>query len=314
MDTSTLSRTWQRRVGTARHHSHRAAAVGVALCALLGAAASVKVFLVTPHPTEADVTTLTHRIDNQRAAAGQFGADCVGRFLTTAATKVAALQPCLTLPKSLSAPQASRAAATPPWVINTPKVWSVIPHGSAGDADLYAVTIVVQQRPYASAEPTRAFYRLPVSIWHYEPRALDWPVPTSDPGAGADVTLGYGHPLSPSGPIYAVVAGFITTYLTATTGLDRYVLADSWIKPIGGYQSAVIQSAEATSEGTATADPDARFHVRATVTAQTSQFATVTFSFPLTVQNSGGTWMIADIDFIPQLNDSAESVPAQTHN
>ncbi len=309
-----MSGTWQRRVGTARRHSHRAATIGVTLCALLGAAAALKVFLVTPHPTEADVTAITNRIDNQRAAAGQFGADCVGMFLTTPATKIAALQPCLTLPKSQTVPQAIRAAATPPWVINTPKVWSVIPQGPAGDADLYAVTIVVQQRPYASAEPTRAFYRLPVSIWHYQPRALDWPVPTSDPGPGADVKMSYDHPLSPSSRVYAVVAGFITTYLTSTSGLDRYVVADSWIKPIGGYQSAVVQSADTTSEVTDTADPDAQIHVRATVVAQTSQFATITFTFPLTVENSGGTWMIADIDFIPQLNANADSVPAGTHN
>ena len=45
------------------------------------------------------MAAITHRIDNQRAAAGQFGADCVGMFLTTPATKIAALQPCLTLPE-----------------------------------------------------------------------------------------------------------------------------------------------------------------------------------------------------------------------
>ena len=222
-------------------------------------AAAIKVFLVTPHPTEGDVTAITNRIDNQRAAAGRSAPTASACFLTTPATKVAALQPCLTLPKSQTVPQASRAAATPPWVINTPKVWSVIPQGSAGDADLYAVTVVVQQRPYASAEPIRAFYRLPVSIWHYQPRALDWPVPTSDPGPGADVKMSYDHPLSPVDRVTRVVGGFITTYLTSTSGLDRYVVADSWIKPVGGYQSAVIQSADTTSEVTDTPGPGLRF-------------------------------------------------------
>ena len=143
---------------------------------------------------------------------------------------------------------------------------------------------------------------------------LDWPAPTSDPGPGAEVKMSYDHPLSPSSRVYAVVAGFITTYLTSTTGLDRYVVADSWIKPIGGYQSAVIQSADTTSEVTDIPDPDAQIHVRATVVAQTSQFATITFTFPLTVENSGGTWMIADIDFIPQFNVGADSVPAGSHD
>ena len=106
-------------------------------------------------------------------------------------------------------------------MINTPKVWSVVPQGSAGDVDLYSVTVVVQQRPYASAEPSRAFYRVPVSIWQFQPRAMDWPVPVSDPGPGADVKAGYDHPLSPTSPVYAVVNGFIPTYLTATTGRPR---------------------------------------------------------------------------------------------
>jgi len=309
-----MSRTWQRRVGSARRQSHRAASIAVAVCAVFGLAAAVKVFLVTAHPTQGDVAAIAHRIDNQRAAAGQFGADCVGLFLTTPATKIAALQPCLTLPKSQTVPQASLAAATAPWVINTPKVWSVIPQGSAGDADLYAVTVVVQQRPYASAAPTRAFYRLPVSVWHYQPRALDWPVPTSDPGPGADVKMRYDHPLNPTSGVYAVVAGFITTYLTSTAGLDRYVVADSWIKPIGGYQSAVIQTADTSSEVPDSPGPDAQIHVRATVIAQTSQFATINFTFPLTVENSGGRWMIADIDLIPLINGNADTTPAATHN
>ena len=43
------------------------------------------------------------------------------------------------------------------------------------------------------------------------------------------------------------------------------------------------------------------------------QFATIDFTFPLTVENSGGTWMIADIDFIPRLASTSDPVPAATH-
>ena len=113
--------------------------------------------------------------------------------------------------------------------------------------------------------------------------------------------------------MYAVVNGFITTYLTATTGLDRYVVADSWITPIGGYQSAVIKTADADTEVADTAAPGTQIHVRATVIAQTSQFASVTFTFPLTVENSGGTWMIANIDFVPRRAGDAGTIPVKTH-
>jgi hypothetical protein len=43
--------------------------------------------------------------------------------------------------------------------------------------------------------------------------------------------------------------------------------------------------------------------VVATVVAQTAQFATVNLVYPLTVENSGGTWMIAAIDLTPQIGD-----------
>ena len=80
MDTSTMSRTWQRRVGSARRHGHRAVTSAVTLCAVLGAAAAIKVFLVTSHPTEGDVTAITNRIDNQRAP-GSIDQECRGLHL-----------------------------------------------------------------------------------------------------------------------------------------------------------------------------------------------------------------------------------------
>jgi hypothetical protein len=138
--------------------------------------AGVKVFFVAARPDDSDVAAIGHRIDNQRAAAGQFAADFVAAVLTTPATKHAALQRVITLPESEWLPHAAASASLPPTVINTPKVWSVVPEGSAGDVDLYSATVVVvQQRPYASAEPSRAFYRAPVLIWQFQPWAMDWP-------------------------------------------------------------------------------------------------------------------------------------------
>jgi hypothetical protein len=299
VSTVTMSRTWQRRLHRGRRAARIAGLAVIAVCAVLGCAAGIKMFFATAHPDDADVVAIAHRVANQRDAAGQFAADFVAAVLTTPGADDAALQGFITVPQSAPSDRPVT-SAPPPAVINTPKVWSVVPAGSAGDADLYSVTVVVQQRPYASAAAARAFYRVPVAIWRFEPRAMDWPVPISDPGPGADVKAGYEHPMAPTNPVYAVVNGFISTYLTATTGLDRYVVADSWIKPIGGYHSAVITKADTDAEIPDTPAPGAQIHVRATVLAQTSQFATITFAFPLTVENNGGTWMISTIDFIPR--------------
>jgi hypothetical protein len=302
-----MSATWRRRMDTARRRLHRAALIAVALCAALGACAAVKVFLAATHPDDADVAAIAAKLANQRDAAGQFAADFVWAVLTTPSAKTDALQRFITLPDAAGAPTAS--AALPAAVIATPKVWSVVPSGSVGDVTAYSVTVVVQQRPYASAESARAFYRVPVAIWHYQPRAMDMPTPIGDPGPGADVKLGYTHPLDPGQPVYAVVNGFITAYLTSAAGLDRYVLADSWIKPVGGYHSAVITTAAADAQIPDNPAQGTRIHVRATVIAQTSQFATLDFTFPLTVENSGGTWMIADIDLTPQTSGESGALP-----
>jgi hypothetical protein len=194
-------------------------------------------------------------------------------------------------------------------VVTATQVVSVINVGSAGDADLYAATVSVNERPYASAQSTRAFYRVPVSMWNFQPRALAMPARVNGPGPGADFKLGYPHALSADSPVYAVASGFVRTYLAATTGLDRYVLAGTPLAPVGGYQSAVVSSAAADRPVPDHPGPWAEVHVLATVRAQTPQFATVNLVYPLTVENSDGTWMVAAIDLLPQLGADTDANP-----
>ena len=116
--------------------------------------------------------------------------------------------------------------------------------------------------------------------------------------------------------MFAVVVGFIRTYLTATNGLDRYVVAGAPLRPIGGYQSAVV-SAAATNRSVPEAPvPGEQLHVRATVIAQTSQFATVNLVYPLTLENSGRkSWMVSARDLVPQVGGNSEADPVvKPHN
>lgn len=312
MTSLTMSRTWRNRLGRGHQLARRAGVVFLVLGALVGFAAGIKVFLLAAHPDDTDVATITYRVSNQRDAAGQFAANFVGTVLTTPESgRAAALARFITLPAADAVASSAPVTAPAPAVIDTPKVWSVVATGTVGEANLYSVIIVVQQRPYTAATTsTIAFYRVPISIWRYQPRAMDMPTPISDPGPGADIAISYEHSLSPASPVYAVVSGFINTYLTSTTGLDRYVVADSWIKPIAGYQSATITTAATDAEVPDQPAPGTQIHVRATVNAQTSQFANVPFTFPLTVENSGGTWMIADIDLKPQIAQDSDTKPA----
>jgi hypothetical protein len=148
-------------------------------------------------------------------------------------------------------------------------------------------------------------------MWNYQPRALTLPARINGPGPGADLRTAYRQGISADSPVFALVRGFISTYLTATTGLDRYALSDSGLVCVGGYQSATIATVMAEHAVPDSPAPGAQVHVLATVIAQTAQFATVTLVYPLTVENSGGTWMVAAIDLTPQTGDDAEVVQPQ---
>jgi hypothetical protein len=299
----TMSRTWQARVRRLRGHGSRIGRITVVAAALFGVAAGCKVFLASDHP---DIGATAQHIANQQDQVGAFAADFVTTWLTATTTQRAALQRFITL-----AADAPPLPSTPVAVITTPQVVSVIHAGSLGGADLFAATISVNERPYASAASARAYYRVPVAMWHYQPRAVELPARVNGPGPGVDVTIHYRHALGVDSPVFAVVSGFIRTYLTATTGLDRYVLANSALTPVGGYQSAQLISASADS---AVTENSTRVHVLATVAAETTQFAVVSMVYPLALENSGGTWMVAAIDLLPQLTDDEPNPVAASHN
>lgn len=301
-----LSRTWQARLRRLRGAGRRAGVFALVAGAVFGAAAGCKVFLAPDH---LDVAAISQRVGNRHDQVGAFAADFVVTYLTATTAQRAAVQRFLTIDDA-----ALRLPTTPAAVVTTPQIVSVIDQGPAGDAELYAATVSVNERPYASAESTRAFYRVPVSMWHFQPRALTLPARVNGPGPGADFTVGYRQALSTDSPVYAVVAGFLRAYLTSATELDRYALADSALAPVGGYHSAVLTAA---SVDRLIPDPPAsgaRIRVLANVTAQTSQFATVNLVYPLSVENSGGTWMVADIDLMPQVTDAEPDPIATTHH
>ena len=283
-----------------RSNARAAGTVVLITAAMLGAAAGCRVFLAPERP---DIAAIAQRVGNQADQVGAFAADFVVTWLTATTEQRDALNRFITLrDTALALP------STPAAVVTAPQVVSVIHTGTSGEADVYAATVSVTERPYASAQSIRSFYRVPVAMWNFAPRALTLPARINGPGPGADFRVGYRQALGVDSAVFALVRGFVGTYLTATTGLDRYVLAGSGLVPVGGYQSAVVTAVATDRAIGDDAPPGAQIHVLASVAAQTPQFATVNLVYPLTVENSGGTWMIAAIDLTPQIGDDAEAV------
>ena len=282
-----LSRTWNSRLVLWRSRLRASVIVVVCTSALFGGAAGCKVFLAPDRP---DIAGIAQRVGNQSDQIGAFASEFVVTWLTATATARPSLRRFITLPDDpLSLP------TTPAAVVTTPQVVSVIHTGTVGDADVYAATVSVTERPYASADPVPAFYRVPVSMWNYQPRALTMPARINGPGPGADVPhRPTASPLSADSPVYAVVSGFIRDLPDRHRRPGPLRAGRRAGSPrSGGYQQRDRHDAATDRPVPDDAAPGTRVHVLATVVAQTSQFATVTLTYPLTVENSGGTWMVA---------------------
>lgn len=297
-----LSRTWQGRLSWAGAQSRRAGAILVTLCAVFGAMAGCKVFFAPDRP---DIAGIAQRVGNQQALVGAFASDFVTAVLTTTPRQRHLLQRFITLPPT---PPATDPANTiePPQaaIVSSAEPVSVILAGGGDTMALYSVTVVATERAYASADPVRSFYQVPVSTWNYQPRAMSFPARVNGPGPGADFKTAYRQAVSTDSPLFAVVRDFARAYLVDGSGLDRYVMKGTPLVAVGGYQSAIVTSAVASGRIPNDPKPGAQLDVLVNVTAQTSQFANVDLVYPLTLESNAGTWMVAAIGLIPEIGES----------
>jgi hypothetical protein len=175
------------------------------------------------------------------------------------------------------------------------------------------VVVGVTQRPYESAGPIRALYRVPVLWTKYGVRAVSLPARIGSMGSGADARTDYGTGVLEKDPVFSLVSGFMTAYLTKAGGLDRYVTADSRLVSLGdAYQSATVTGLSATATPTEHPRDGEKVRVLAKVTAITSQYAPTQLVYPLTLTGVGGRWTVAAIDRAPVMSSRTALVPLET--
>lgn len=303
----TLNKAWERRLGNTRTSAERVGRWAVLGLAALAGLHVVWNFLFGSPP---DVVSPARNVINQSAVVSSFAQDYVSVWLTATSTNSGSLAEFVSA-KSLKLP------STPAVVIDAPTVVSVTYGGTAGKGEptaVYSVVVGVTQRPYESAAPTRALYRVPV-LWSskYGVRAISLPARVGGIGAGADAATGYPDGVAPKDPVFLVVSGFINAYLTKAGGVDRYVTADSRIVSLGdAYESATVTSLSATDTTTTSPRDGETVRVLAKVIAITSQYAPTELVYPLTLTGVGGNWTVAAIDRAPVMSTSTNLVPVVT--
>ena len=313
-----LNKTWNSRLSKS---SSTAATVGRHALIVLAAIGGLHVVWQVLVGQPGDVVSPARSVVNKAAVVSAFAQDYVTTWLTATDGNSGALTQFVSVNISdLKLP------STPALVISAPTVVAVTFEGvAAKDAgcEVFSVVVGVNERPYESASPTRALYRVPVLWSELGPRAASLPDRVEGPGPGADLPMAYPATLAASDSAFQVVSGFISAYLTAVGGVERYVTSDSRLVGLGGvYQNQIDargQPIPLVTAVTATASPPTTpgdgqiVRVLAQVTAMSSQYAPVHLVYPLTLRGVGGHWSVAAIDRAPvmsQVDDVVPVVPA----
>ncbi|MCH9736843.1 MAG: conjugal transfer protein [Actinomycetia bacterium] len=302
-----MSKIWQTRIARTKTQLLN---VGRPAVVVLAALAGLNLVWQTFFGVPPDLTTPSRAAVNKAAVVSAFAQDFVSVWLTATSMDTAnSLEQFVDVRhENLQLP------STPAVVINTPTVVAVTFEGTAGqsaDVEVWSVVVGVTQRPYESASPHRALYRVPVLWSRFGPRAATFPARIGGPGAGADLPLSYPSALGEGEPAYAVAAGFLNAYLTDAGGVERFVSADSLITSVpGAYQSVTVTEISAIVAPPAVPAQGQRARVLVRATAVTSQYAPTNLVYPLTLKGVGGRWLVAAIDRAPAVSTDDELVPA----
>ena len=281
-----LTNTWRKRLdGTSTLLRRGALYVGLGSCSIVAIATIWGWIFNDP----IDVAGPARSAVNRTALVGSYAQDCVTRWLTATAAHQQSLHDCWSLRDQMRLP------TTPAVIVSSPAVSAVTLVDDTGTAQQWSVVVCVSERPFESATPHTAYYRLPVVFTNYGVRASALPARVNGPGAGADAPLGLPHRvpvgqldpkdggnLQTGNPVSATVSGFITSYSdrrrrTRTLRHHRLRAAAHRRLPIRPAHQARGQPRRTRPPRPANGTT---LHVLATVNAVTSQFAPLAAGLP----------------------------------
>lgn len=304
------TKTWQRRIDTTGGWIIVAfLVVAVASCSIV--AISTIWGWIFSKPT--DIDGPARKQINRTELVGNFARQCVEKALTVTDTQRSSLQTCWA-----NQDQQQPLPTNPGAVISSPGVAAVTLEDDLGYAQQWSAVISVSERPYVAAPATEQCYRISVLYSSYGLQATSRPGKADCAGAGATLPLGYPTALSPKSPVFQTLTGFFESYLTNAGGLDRYVTEESGLVAVPDYRSSrdggpaprivKLQSTRAVPDNAMPADGTI-IHVFAAVDSVTRQYSPRREDYALRLTVISGRWMVAGIDYAPELATGAELTP-----
>lgn len=305
------TKTWERRIDTTSGWIGRAFFfVAVASCSIV-ALSTIWGWIVND---PIDVDNPARKQINRTELVGNFARQCVEKALTVTADQRASLQTCWA-----NQDQQQPLPKNPGAIISSPGVAAVTLEDDLGYAQQWSVIVSVSERPYLAAPATEQCYRIPVLYSSYGLQATSRLGKSDCAGAGATLPLGYSATLSPKSPVFHTLTGFFDSYLTNSGGLDRYITDKSGLVAVPDYLSDSdakgrgprihkLQSTRAVPDDAMPAG-GTTIHVFATVDSVTRQYSPRREDYALSLTVVNGRWMVAGIDYAPQLATGAELTP-----
>ncbi|MDF0531126.1 conjugal transfer protein [Tsukamurella sp. 8F] len=288
---SFLTRTWQRRLERASSRWWSWLVVALVVLGAVGGIGQVWRWVDRPDPP--DLVTPGRVVANQNALVGSFAVEYVTTWLTLTAGHESTLRAFVSPQVRLQLP------TTLGTVITAPTPTSIVfdPSTSSAETSMFSVIVSVFERPYASATPARAFYQVSVSVDDGAAMlATAMPSKVQPPPKGHAYQVDYKSQQNSGSKAWALASGFLTAYLTGTSGIERYTTANSPLSPVGGYEQVQVQSVEASEDVPDNPTDGQTVHLLVTVVATTSDYNPMTMQYPLTIVGGAGAWSVQEID------------------
>lgn len=300
---SPITNTWRKRLSTGGLLTRR-----TALALLIGSSSINGLHIawkaVFPDPP-LPVAAIAHTVDSQADLAKAFAIDCVTRYLTSSAVDTQNLGQCFPRPEKFTLP------TTPAVIVSNAGAYANPWGPSLPHVTTYAVVVGVTEQAYATAPRVRNYFQLSVVVYdHAAPMALDNLTPIGAPPTGVKIELNYPVSIPSNAPLFTMLSGFASCYLTNSAGLERFVTTDSGLQALHRYAAATLTTVTAASNPVDNPPDNTELQVRLEVSTHDEQYTPGDWSIAVTLRASGGAWFVSGIDPVPEMSTHSTASPA----